>query len=184
MTTDQTWCILLMIINVIGCSQPSAPTPGSSMGTPTEKQLTTAELSKLYDPSSLVEAKTLGDLPADLQSVLGVHANGYARIADVGEPCNPTDVIGNDPGRCFFVGGVSATSALIAFKIGGYAGQTGVGEAYVHTASTWIKVESWSIGFPSDLKALREMVSIPRGDPPSAHAFDSCFRIVNGTCSY
>jgi hypothetical protein len=103
-------------------------TPASNLSAPTEKQLSTAELLKLYDPSSLVETKTLEALPADLQSVIGVHATGYARLADVGEPCNPTDVVGNDPGRCFSVGGVSPTSALVAFKIGGYAGQSGVGE--------------------------------------------------------
>jgi len=141
-------------------------------------------LLKLYDRSSLVEAKTLGALPADLQSVLGVHATGYARLADVGEPCNPTDVVGKDPAQCFFVGGVSPTSALVASKIGGYAGQSGVGEAYVHTNSTWIQVESWSIGYPSNLKELREMTSFPPDDRPPAHPFNSCFRVVNGKCSY
>jgi hypothetical protein len=163
-------------------SRTSAPTP--NLSAPTEKQLSTAELFKLYDPSSLVETKTLGNLPADLQSVLGVHATGYERLADVGEPCNPTDVVANDPGRCFFVGGVSPTSALVAFKIGGYAGQSGVGEAYVHTKSTWIKVESWNIGYPSNLTELREMTSFPPDHRPPVRSFDSCFRVVNGKCSY
>ena len=187
MTTIQMWCMSLIsalsVIGVVGCSPSSTPAPTPNSRTPLESQLAASELLKLYDQSSLVEAKTLGDLPTDLQAVLGVHASGYARIADVGEPCNPTDVIGNDPARCFFVGGVSPTSALIAFKIGGIAGQSGVGEAYVHANSTWTKVESWGIGFPTNLKALREMVSLPP-DAPSKPSLDSCFRTVNGRCSY
>jgi hypothetical protein len=173
-----------MIFSVVGCSPSSTPTPTANLSAPTEKQLSTEELLKLYDPSSLVETKTLGALPAALQSVLGVHATGYARLADVGEPCNPTDFHGEDPGRCFLVGGVSPTSALVAFKIGGIAGQSGVGEAFVHANSTWIKVHSWDIRYPRNLKELREMTR----DRPPVHSFDSCFRIVdrvvNGKCPY
>jgi hypothetical protein len=158
------------------------PTP--NLSAPTEKQLSIEEVLKAYDPSSLVETKTLGALPTALQSVLGVHATGYARLADVGEPCDPTDYHGEDPGRCFLVGGVSPTSAFVAFKIGGFAGQSDVGEAYVYTNSTWTKVESWNIGHPRSLKELREMTR----DQPPVQMFDSCFRIenriVNGRCPY
>jgi hypothetical protein len=158
-------CRILLIptsmFNVVSCSQSSTPRPAPVLSAPAEKPLSNAELLKLYDPSFLIETKTLSALPPDLQSVLGVHATGYARLADVGEPCNPTDVIDDDPGRCFLVGGVSDRSALVAFKIGGYAGPSGVGEAYVHANSTWARVASWNIGFPSNLKELREMTSFP-----------------------
>jgi len=188
MITIRRWCILViapsMMFGVLGCSPSSTPTPTANLSAPAEQQLSTEELLTLYDPSSLVETKTLGALPADLQSAFGVHATGYARLADVGEPCDPTDVIGKDPGRCFFVGGVSPTSALVAFKIGGFAGQFGVGEAFVRANSTWIKVHSWDIRYPRNLKELREMTR----DRPPVHAFGSCFRIVdrlvNGKCSY
>jgi hypothetical protein len=188
MITIRMWYILFiapsMMFGVVGCSPSSTPTPTANLTAPTERQLSTEELLTLYDPSSLIETKTLGALPADLQSVLGVHATGYARLADVGEPCNPTDYRHGDPGRCFFVGGVSPTSALVAFKIGGFAGQSGVGEAFVHSNSTWIKVHSWNIRYPRNLNELREMT---RNQPP-VHTFGSCFRIidriVNGKCPY
>jgi hypothetical protein len=146
---------------IVGCSQSSAPTPEPKSSAPAQKQRSNAELLKLYDSSSLIEAKTLSALPPDLQSALGVHATGYSRLADVGEPCDPTDVITEDPGRCFLVGGASGTSALVAFRTGGYVGPLGVGEAYVHTNSTWTKVAAWNIGFPTNLNALREMTSFP-----------------------
>ena len=59
-----------ILVSFVGCSQSSTPKPRISA--PSEKQPSTAELSTLYDPSSLVETKTLRDLPSDLQSVLGV----------------------------------------------------------------------------------------------------------------
>jgi hypothetical protein len=121
--------IAASMFNVVSCSKSSTPTPAPKLSAPAEKPLSNAELLKRYDPSFLIETKTLSALPPHLQSVLGVYATGYARLADVGEPCNPTDVIDDDPGRCFLVGGVSDTSALVAFKIGGYAGPLGVGEA-------------------------------------------------------
>ena len=173
-----------MMFGGVGCSPSSTPAPKPNLGAAIDKQLSIEQVLKLYDPSSLVDAKTLGALPTALQSILGVHATGYARLADVGEPCNPTDYHGEDPGRCFLVGGVSPTSALVAFKIGGIAGQSGVGEAYVYTNSTWTKVHRWNIGHPRNLNELREMTR----DRPSVQMFDSCFRIenriVNGKCPY
>lgn len=65
----------------------------------------------MYDPSSRVEVKTLSGFPVELQSVLGVHATDSPPIADVGEPCAPTDVVMiKYPDWCFLVGGVSGTS--------------------------------------------------------------------------
>jgi hypothetical protein len=184
------WCILFvalsMMLSVVGCSPSGTPTPTTNLSAPPGQQLSAEELLKLYDPSSLVETKTLGALPQALQLVLGVHATGYDRLADVGEPCNPTDYHHGDPGRCFFVGGVSPTSALVAFKIGGIAGQSGVGEAFVQANSTWIKVHSWDIRYPRNLKELREMTRVPPDDRRPGHTFGSCFgiidRIVNGKC--
>jgi hypothetical protein len=169
MITIRMWCIFVitawMLLSVVGCSQSSAPTPTPKARAPAEEPLSAAELLKLYDPSSLVETKTLKSLPADLQSVLGVRGTDYDRIADVGVPCDPTDVVSKDyPTNCFFVGGISATSALVAYKVGGFAGQSGVGAAYVRTNLYWKKVASWDIGYPSNLKELREMTSFPPDD--------------------
>lgn len=156
--------IVMVLVLVVGIIQHKSST-SRMVSTPAEKRPSTAELLKLYDPSSLVETKALRAFPADLQSILGVHATGYARLADVGEPCNPTDAIGNAPGRCFYVGGVSATSALVAFKVGGIAGQSNIAEGYVHVNATWSKVESWDlgnadIGYSSSLNELQEMVRL------------------------
>ena len=116
---------------------------------------------KLYDPSSLVEVKTLHGFPIELQVLLGVQETGYHRIADVGEQCYPTDVHGSDPGRCFLMGGISDSSALVAFKIGGYAGQSEVAVAYAHTKSGWLKAKEWDIGNPNNLRELKEMTGLP-----------------------
>ena len=149
--------IVMASVLVVGIIQHKSGTPRKA-STPAEKRPSTAELLKLYDPSSLVETKTLRAFPADLQSVLVVHASGYARIADIGEPCNPTDVVGGEePGRCFLVGGASNSSALVAFKVGGYAGQWAVGERYVHIKSGWLKVGEGNIGYPNNLSELKSM---------------------------
>jgi hypothetical protein len=44
---------------IVGCSQSSAPTPEPKSSAPAQKQRSNAELLKLYDSSSLIEAKTL-----------------------------------------------------------------------------------------------------------------------------
>jgi hypothetical protein len=117
-----------------------------------------SEIYKLYDPSSLAEVRTLRGFPKELQTVLGVQATGYQRLADVGEPCDPTDVVGGkEPGRCFLLGGASDSSAIVAFKVGGYAGQWAVGQRYVHTKSGWIKVGEGNIGYPKNLSELKDM---------------------------
>jgi hypothetical protein len=154
-----------MMIGLGGCSQSSTPTPVANVDAPANEPQSAAELMKRYDPASLVEAKTLRDLPADLRSMLGVHGTDFDWIADVGEPCDPTDVISRDyPSKCFLVAGISATSALVAYKKGGYEGQSGVGAAYVHSNWGWTKVASWGIGYPSSLRELREMTSFAPDD--------------------
>lgn len=153
----------LTMFGIVGCSPPNTPPAATSVvRTTADKQPSVAELLKLYDASSLVESKTLKVLPRDLQLVLGVDSTGYDRIADVAEPCFPTDVVSAGyPTKCFFVGGVSPTSALVAYKVGGYEGQSGVGAAYVRTNSGWTKVATWKIGYPSNLKELQEMTRLP-----------------------
>jgi hypothetical protein len=99
MVAIRAWFVMLtatlMMFGLVGCSSSSDPASTFKSNLPVEKELSTAELSKEYDPTALIEKKTLAALPADLQSVLGVHATGYARLADVGEPCYPTDVSGD-----------------------------------------------------------------------------------------
>jgi hypothetical protein len=55
------------------------------------------------------------------------------------------------------VGGASDSSALVAFKVGGYAGQRAVAVRYVHTKSGWTKVGEGDVGYPNNLNELEEM---------------------------
>ena len=165
MSIIRTGCILSIAASLIlsGCSESSAPAPLPEVHASTE------DLLKLYDPSSLVEVKILGAFPVDLQSVLGVHATGYSRIADMGEPCSPRDVADKNPGRCFLVGGVSNTGALVAFRNGGYTGGSTVAEVYVDINSTWTKIESWELGpagfgYPGTLTQLMETIRLAGAD--------------------
>jgi hypothetical protein len=48
-------------------------------------------------------------------------------------------------------------SASVAFKVGGYAGQSEVAVIYVHTKSGWVKAGEWNIGYPNNLSDLKEM---------------------------
>jgi len=143
-------------VGTVGCSRSSAPPPTETG--PMVRQLSVAELSALYDPSSLVEVKTLSGFPADLQLALGVHATDFPRIADVGEPCAPSDVVSKDyPDRCFLIGGVSSTSALLAYRAGGYAGPFVVAARYVRAHSGWTMISHDTIGEPGSLAELKEM---------------------------
>jgi hypothetical protein len=95
-------------------------------------------------------------IPEELQVALGARTKGYGRIADVGEECNPTDVVGDGPDRCVWLGGLSGTSALVAYTVGGYAGQPEVAASYVHTKSSWMKSGEGNIGYPNHLGELDE----------------------------
>jgi hypothetical protein len=120
--------------------------------------LSVSEIATLYDPSSLVQVKTLNGFPVELQSVLGVHATDSPPIADAGERCTPSDVVRIDyPDRCFLVGGVSSTSALVAYKAGSIAGPFVVAARYVLTKSTGVMIGNERIGMPSSLAELKEM---------------------------
>ena len=145
--------VVVISVSVSACSR---STNGKQNATSTiQEQL--AEARRIYNPASLVEVKSLAGFPDELQIALGARIKGYGRIADVGEECNPTDVVGDGPDRCFLLGGLSGTSALVAYKVGGYAGQWEVAASYVHTKSGWVKIGEGNIGYPNNLSELKEM---------------------------
>jgi hypothetical protein len=148
---------LVIIITVSGsaCSRSTNSKADATPGI----QDSLAEARRIYNPASLVEVKSLAGFPEGLQVAMGARIKGYGRIADVGEECNPTDVVGAGPDRCFLLGGVSDTSALVAYKVGGYAGQSGEAAAYVHVQSDWIRIQRWQIGYPINLHELQGMTS-------------------------
>ncbi len=176
------WMRVILLAGVAGCSRSgdvSTQAPSAGLNDPTQ-----TDIGRLYDPKALVELRSLQGFPAELQAQLGVNATGYARIADVGEDCNPTAAHGADPGRCFILGGISKTSALVAFKVADHGGQSGGASAYVRAKSGWLKIREWRTGFPSTLRQLQEMTSFPPDDRKPPAGFDKCFRMVDGKCSY
>jgi hypothetical protein len=145
-----------ILLSIGGCSrthQDAAPVE-PSLGESTSSK---AEPSTLYDPSNLAEVQSLSELPVELRHLL-------QPIADVGEPFNNTDVLDSRrPSRRFRVGGISDTSALVAYDQGGFAPVT-IAAAFVHVKSRWTVVRRWTIGSPTKLRELREMTSISPND--------------------
>jgi hypothetical protein len=175
--------VTLASVGTSACSRSNPTGLAERVQPPSERALTGPELLKLYDPAVLVAAKSLHDLPKAVQDLLGVDKHDYG-IADVGEKCEPSDVIRiSEPTRCYLLGGMSPQSALVAYKVGGYEGQSVIAVGYVHTKLKWIEVKGWKIGFPNDLKGLLEMTSLPPDDGPPP-PLNSCFRQINGRCSY
>lgn len=171
-------------LDMAGCSRSSDSDSNKASGSANQTSEPVPAVRTLFNPSSLVELRSLRGYPEDLQKLLGVNAVGYSRIANVGEDCNPTDVRGSGPGRCFLLGGISKSSALIAFKVGSSAGQTGMAEEFVRTTSGWTIIRESVIGIPNTLKQLLDMISVPPDDRKPAVGFDKCFRMVDAKCSY
>jgi hypothetical protein len=104
---------------------------------------------KFYNASSLVEIRDFADLPEAVKNKLlhGPMANGG----------------GEGPGgRCceFVLGGVSPTSAVVAYELFGYV-PSFQATAFVHTDSGWIEAGQWRIGPVNSLQRLREMTNRP-----------------------
>jgi hypothetical protein len=159
------WIVIAAALSAAGCSKPNdsnfSQTAAGDSAEPTE-----TKLYGLFDPASLVEIESLRDLPADLQAI--VRAAG---VADAGEPCNDTDAWReNTPRRCFFLGGVSSSSALVAFHVGSIGGPMGVARAYVRDRSQWKRVKSWCVNTTHHLSDLLERVSKPLPLPTSLPA--------------
>jgi hypothetical protein len=144
------------LILTSACSRP--PAIDSSLPVPAAGENVDAAAMKIYDSKSLTEVKTLNGLPKDLTEILRAKATG-PWIADVGEPCDPSDVppSPSHPNSCFLLGGISATSALVAIKTGDYGGQHVFATAYARVNSHWILVKTTLIGEPDNIDQLRRM---------------------------
>jgi hypothetical protein len=123
----------------------------SAAGAPTD-----ADLFKLYSPSSLMEVRNFSDLPDGVRAL--ANRSGM-------------DARGEGPGgrlRQFLVGGVSETSALVAYEQFGYV-PTYMADAYVKNGSNWVAIRSWEIGRVTTLDETRDMIrALPGVAPPSA----------------
>jgi hypothetical protein len=157
--------ILVVVISVSGSACSRSTTSKQNAASTIQEQ--SGDARSIYNPASLVEVKSLAGFPEELQVALGARIKGYGRIADVGEECNPTDVVGDGPDRCFLLGGLGGRSALVAYKVGGYAGQREVAASYVRTNSGWVKIEEGNIGYPNNLSDLKEMSRLAAEDNPA-----------------
>jgi hypothetical protein len=99
-----------------------------------------------YSPASMVEVRKLDDLPNGLREILMRGKYGGS---------------GEGPeGRCcvFLVGGVSQTSAIVAYELFGYV-PTYQASAFVQGKAGWVKVGEWNIGPASSLVELKDLTS-------------------------
>jgi hypothetical protein len=113
--------------------------------------------------SSLVEVRSIANLPISLGSIVGYHWKCCGMV-DVGEEFHPTDVVGG-PDKRFIVAGVSKSSALVAYDWGN-GWELGIAAAaYVNAASGWHLLARWNLVIrPSPLSQLIEQTSgLPLG---------------------
>jgi len=94
-----------------------------------------------YDPTSLIEVKALSDLPSQVRSL--ANASFMATNYD------------NTPTK-FLVGGVSRSSAVIAYEEFGYVPSI-YAQSYVYSGSQWIPAKSWNLG--SEITSLHDLVA-------------------------
>jgi len=120
-----------------------------------------------YDSSSLTEVRSLSGFPDELSTLLGWHRKGDGStgpdsdIVNAGEEFHPTDVVGGRPSRRFVVGGLSTTSALVAYEEGGGWGPRYFAAAYVRGKSGWALVARWRINWATTLREVQSQTSKP-----------------------
>jgi hypothetical protein len=94
-----------------------------------------------YDPTSLIEVKALSDFPSQVQAL--ANASFMSTKYD------------NTPTK-FLVGGVSRSSAIIAYEEFGYV-PFFFAQSYVYNDSQWIPAKRWSLG--SEITNLHDLVA-------------------------
>lgn len=145
---------LVVIATVCACSSKNqdAAQPQTLVAA---RALTGADIFKLYDPSSLVEVRNFSDLPDGVKALAnrsGMDAKGEGPDGRL---------------RQFLVGGLSKTSALVAYEQFGYV-PTYMADAYVKNGSDWVAIRSWKIGQVTTLDEARNMIqALPEVTPPA-----------------
>jgi hypothetical protein len=104
-----------------------------------------AEAFKSYSPSSMAEVRKFDELPNGLREILMRGKYGGS---------------GEGEGRCcvFIVGGVSQTSAIVAYELFGLV-PTYQASAFVQGKAGWVKVGEWNMGPASTLAELKVLTS-------------------------
>jgi hypothetical protein len=141
------WIAGILLTAVANCSRTSQDAAPPATSPPVEGAASTTDMFKLYDPSSLIEVRSVSELPDGLRQI----------------EAGMMEAPGEGPhSRCcqFLIAGASDTSALVAYEEFGYVG-TFLAKAYVHVASGWTEAHGWVIGSPTTLRELKEMTSLP-----------------------
>ena len=107
----------------------------------------------------LTEARSLENLPAEVNSLLGRGPDGLDGIADRNGKFNVTDVVDNRlPMRRFVLAGFNDSCALVAVERGGRGHWFEV-FAFERTNGKWHVEQRWSVdAMPDSLQELRRRV--------------------------
>jgi hypothetical protein len=134
--------VAVVLLTVIACSPSHQDASTDTLVSVSQP----GEAFKLYSPSSMVEIRNFNDLPHGLEEILM-----RGKYAGSGE---------GPEGRCcvFLVGGVSPTSAIVAYEIFGYV-PTYRANAFVQAKIGWVKAGEWNIGPASTLVELKDLTS-------------------------
>jgi hypothetical protein len=136
----------LFSISVVACSRAPHDVATQTLAAPIETSANT-DVSKLYAPASLIEVRKFGDLP---EAVKALANNSYMR-----------EIYDNTPTK-FLVGGVSDSSAIVAYEQFGYVPFFRA-QAYVYSQSQWIPGRQWAIG--SEITNLKDLISVTSASP-------------------
>lgn len=132
-----------MLICTCGCSPQSAAPAAAKLASVNDPP--TAAFS-IYDAPSLVEIPNFANLPDGVKALL---SHG------------PMSFPGEGPdGRCcvFLLGGVSSTSALVAYEI--FAEPPSYRAiAFAHSGSGWVEAAHWNINAAGSFPGLKEMTA-------------------------
>jgi hypothetical protein len=139
------WIAAPLLFSAVACSR-SEHHAATQAQAPTSERPVSTEVFRLYDPSKLVEIQSFADLPNGVRAL----ANRYM-----------SEVIDNTPTK-FLVGGVSETSAIVAFEQFGYVPSFHA-RAYVYSDSRWVAAKAWSID--RGITNLRDLLSVTSSSP-------------------
>ena len=138
------FAVALIALSVVACSRSPNNSTTQIQAPPRE---TKTDVSKLYDPASLVEVRNFDDLP---EAVRALANNSYM-----------TARLDNTPTK-FLVGGVSNSSAIMAYELFGYVPSFRA-QAYIYSQSQWISGRQWDIG--SEITHLKDLISATSSSP-------------------
>jgi hypothetical protein len=148
-----------IVLGLFACGR-SQPESGAQSNSPAPAPESSRDLFKYFDPASLVEVKKFSELPDALKTTI---RTGWVLPKD-------NEAAIESPGgyRIFAAGGVSNTSALVAYEVGDYV-PLEEAVAYVHIDSKWMIAKKWGHDI-GPVKSLGQLIYVT--DYLSRHTSD------------